>query len=75
MSLVSTAQHSIYEMITKDRTKYKELLKKLIVKSLIDLFEEKVIVRCLQRDAGLVREVLSECKSTYENLLKSQLGL
>lgn len=75
MNLMSTAQHSIFDMITKDKSKYKALLKDLIVKSLIDLFEEKVIVRCLQRDAALVREVIPESKRAYEALLKKELGL
>lgn len=72
---MSTAQHSIFEMITKDKTRYKALLRDLIVKSLIDLFEEKVVIRCLKRDAGLVQEVIPESKRVYEGLLKKELGL
>lgn len=55
MSLISIAQHNIFDMITSDKQKYKKLLKELIIESMIDLFEEKVIVRCLQRDVSLVQ--------------------
>ena len=58
MNLMDTAKYSIFEMITKDKARYKALLKDLIVKSLIDLFETHVLVRCLKRDEALVKEVL-----------------
>lgn len=58
MNLMNTAKYSIFQMITQDETRYKALLRDLIVKSLIDLFESHVLVRCLKRDEALVREVL-----------------
>lgn len=75
MNIMSTAQHSIFEMLVKDKAKYKVLLRDLIVKSLIDLFEDKVIIRCLKRDSALVQEVIPESKKVYESLLKKELGL
>lgn len=55
---MNTAKYSIFQMITQDETRYKALLRDLIVKSLIDLFESHVLVRCLKRDEALVKEVL-----------------
>ena len=75
MNVINSAKHSIFEMIIKDKTRYKALLRDLIVKSLIDLFEDHVLVRCLKRDEALVREVIPESKRIYENLLQKELGL
>jgi V-type H+-transporting ATPase subunit E len=58
----------------KDSKKYEELLKGLIVQGLIRLLEKKVVIRCLERDAALIKKILSEVTGRYKKFMKEQTG-
>ena len=70
-------------MIQQDQVFYKQLLKLLMVQGLIRLFENKVrirylssfIIRCLERDINLVKEVIGPAKREFLEILKKELDI
>ena len=51
--------------ITKDKPKYKNLLKGLIKQGLIKLLEENIEVRCLREEEDLIKEVMGEVQRDF----------
>lgn len=51
---------------------YKQLLKGLITQGLIKLLEEKVEIRCLKQDEGIVKEVMGECLREFNSMCEVQ---
>jgi hypothetical protein len=39
------------------------------------MFEEKIQIRCLQRDVHLFKELIPECVTSYEEFMRTQVGL
>ena len=79
LKLLNQTQLKLIELI-KDPKYYSGILKNIILEvcysdqGLIKLMENKVYVRCLQKDVPQVKSVLSECASEYKKIIKSELG-
>jgi len=56
--------------ITKDRNKYKGLLESLLTQALLQMLEDKVVVRCRQPDVPLVEEVTDAAAAA----IKAKIG-
>ncbi|CAI2379639.1 unnamed protein product [Moneuplotes crassus] len=69
------AQTRLQERMAENTDEYKELLKNLIVQSLIKLMETNVKVMCRQSDEELVTEVLDEAAQTYKDLMKDNVKM
>lgn len=72
LKLLNQTQLKLVEKI-KDKTYYSKILQDLIVEGLVKLMEPKVLVRCLSRDAPLIKQVLSACIEQYKKILKEEL--
>lgn len=57
-------------LVSKDHSKYKKLLKELIVQSLLRLKEPAVLLRCRKADLKLVEDVLDAAKQEYAEKAK-----
>lgn len=64
-NLLDEARNSLME-VTKDRSKYKDLLSKLIEQALYRIMEKKVLVRCRKEDLDLVKEVINDAVESYK---------
>ena len=53
--------------LTKDKPKYKQLLRGLIKQGLIKPLEENVEVRCLREEEGLIKEVMGEVQREFNS--------
>jgi len=60
--------------VLKDKKKYGELLKKLIVQGLIRLLEQKVIIKCRKEDVELVKTLLDDVKQEYVKFMKDNVN-
>jgi len=64
-----TETHKRLSEVTKDPSRYKKLLKELIVQALLKLQEESVAIICRQQDLALVKHILSEAVEEYKKKL------
>jgi hypothetical protein len=71
-----TEQKLLSDLI-RNESKYRQLLKNLILEGLIKMLEPKVFIRyvidykrCLKRDQRLVESLVSECKSEFKKLIE-----
>eukprot|EP01016_Furgasonia_blochmanni_P030604 TRINITY_DN3178_c0_g4_i1.p2 TRINITY_DN3178_c0_g4~~TRINITY_DN3178_c0_g4_i1.p2 ORF type:complete len:310 (-),score=107.32 TRINITY_DN3178_c0_g4_i1:802-1731(-) len=74
LKILNEAQWKLLQRIQSDATFYKQLLKKLVIQGLIKLMEEKIIVRCLERDIGLVKDVVDSARQEFLGLVSKELG-
>jgi len=63
------------QAITKDPSKYKELITSLIVQGSLKVLEDKVQVRCRQEDRPLVQSAFAEAERAYSTQIKRQTGV
>ncbi len=63
--------------LTGDSTKYKPLLKQLILQGLIKLLEKEVEIKCLEKDVSIVKEAISESEREFHGAcdIKSKITL
>ena len=47
---------------------------KLMVQGMISLMENKVVVKCLERDVKLIKEVSAQAVKTFQELVKKDLN-
>jgi len=59
--------------VTKDPTRYGELLKLVIIQGLYQLVEPQVVIRVRQVDVPIVESILSSCIETYKQLTKKDV--
>lgn len=71
--LKDSLQEKLLESV-KDTKKYEELLRGLILQGLIRLLEKKVNIRCLERDAALIKKILPDVADKYRKFIKEQTG-
>jgi V-type H+-transporting ATPase subunit E len=63
-TLLNEAQHRLCD-ISRDQNQYKKILEGLVSQGLFQLLEDKVIVRCRQKDEKLLSEVLEPAVARY----------
>jgi len=63
------------QAITKDPSKYKELITSLIVQGSLKVLEDKVQVRCREQDRQLVTQCFPEAERQYTLQIKRQAGV
>lgn len=59
-SILDEAQERLVALTTKDQTRYKRLLKDLLIEAAQKLGEKDVKVRCRKEDVAIVKEVISQ---------------
>lgn len=65
-TLLNEAQAKLTD-ITHDQSQYKSILESLIVQGLCQMLEDKVSVRCRQKDEKLLTEVLRSAAAKYSS--------
>lgn len=65
-TLLSEAQAKLTD-ITRDQSQYKSILESLVVQGLCQMLEDKVSVRCRQKDEKLLNDVLSSAAAKYKS--------
>jgi len=68
-SILDEAQDRLVALTTKDRARYKTLLKNLLIEAAQKLGERDVKVRCRKEDVNLVKEVISETSAELSGSL------
>lgn len=68
-SILDEAQDRLVALTTKDRARYKTLLKNLLIEAAQKLGERDVKVRCRKEDVSLVKEVISETSAELSGSL------
>ncbi|KRW99882.1 hypothetical protein PPERSA_12558 [Pseudocohnilembus persalinus] len=71
--IFSMAQYHIYTKINQDQGYYKNILKKLMLQGLIQLFEKQVRIRCLQKDSKIIESILPEVIKEFKQIVKTEL--
>ena len=61
-------------VVIKDKKKYTELLKKLVLQGLIRLLEQKVTIKCRKEDVELIKGLLDEVKENYIKFMKDNVN-
>jgi V-type H+-transporting ATPase subunit E len=72
--LINETLTKIKTFAKSDNTKYKELLRQLIVQSMIKLLEDTCLVRVRKSDVEMVKKILPECEREYSEYLKKASG-
>jgi V-type H+-transporting ATPase subunit E len=67
--ILDEAQDRLVALTTKDRARYKTLLKNLLIEAAQKLGERDVKVRCRKEDVNLVKEVISETSAELSGSL------
>jgi len=75
LKILDQAEVDLAKKIETDKGFYRDLLKKLIIQSFIKLFEKKVVIKTLERDRGVVEELIPECISEFQAFVKKELEL
>ena len=60
--------------LISNKTRYKEILQKLIVQGLLRLLETKVFIKCRKQDVSLVKDVLSDASKEYSKFMKENIN-
>jgi len=63
------------EAVTKDQSKYKELITALIVQGCLKVLEDKVQVRCREGDRQIVTQTFPEAERMFAAQIKRQAGV
>jgi len=53
--------------VTKDQSRYRDLLRALILEAFFNLLENAVVIKCRQQDVDLVNSLVNECMSMYKD--------
>ena len=72
-SLQNEARAKLHDMVVNDKAKYKDLLRKSILQSLIKLMEVNVTLRCRKSDLGLVKDVLEDAIQQYRKMMSTEV--
>jgi V-type H+-transporting ATPase subunit E len=57
-----------------DNSKYRDLIKQLIVQGMTKLIEPKCFIRVRKMDVDFVKKLLSECQREYKELMRKETG-
>ncbi len=61
--------------VTKDRGRYRELLKNLILEGVYALNEDKIQVRARKDDYDIVRQAISDAQKEYKNVSSRDISI
>lgn len=73
-SVLDEARRRLGE-ITKDPTKYSEILVKLIVQGLFQIMEPKATIKCRQADVGLIESLLPTALENYKGKIGKDINI
>lgn len=73
-SVLDEARRRLGE-ITKDPTKYSEILVSLIVQGLFQIMEPKATIRCRQADVGLIEKLLPTALQNYKEKMGKEIAI
>jgi vacuolar-type H+-ATPase subunit E/Vma4 len=59
--------------LSKSEETYKNVLKQLILQSLLKLMEVDIVIRCRKSDLNIVKDILGEVGLTYIQKLKNEV--
>lgn len=62
------------EIADPQNDEYKDVIKNLIMQSMMQLLENKVRVKCRERDYNMISEVLTEVEEEYAAIMKNETG-
>lgn len=71
MTVLDEARRYLFD-ITKDQTKYQEIVRRLIIQALLQLMESEVTIRCRHQDMRLVQACVDSALKEYQNLTKQK---
>lgn len=71
-NLKSETETKLRENI-KDKNKYSNLIKNLIVQGMLRLLEKKIVIKCKEEDVALIKGLLDDCKKEYKAFLKKNV--
>lgn len=60
--------------VRNDKNKYKELMTRLIIQSLIRMDESEVVIRVVKEDQALAQSILKDAVARYKKLWRDQVG-
>ena len=75
LEAIKESEQQIAAFMRENEDTYKELLKKLIVQSLIKLMEADVKVQCRESDKDLVESVFEEAQELYQTIMSEQVQM
>ena len=58
----------------RDKKKYSNLLKSLMVQGMIRLLEKKIFIKCREEDKDLVQGLLADAKKEYREFMKNKIN-
>lgn len=74
VKLLNKTQLELHKKCETDKAFYSDLLKKIIIESLIKLMEPAVIIKCLKRDVDLIKRIKDDCETEFSNIIKKELS-
>jgi V-type H+-transporting ATPase subunit E len=72
--LINETLTKIKNFAKNDNPKYKDLIKNLIVQSMVKLLEDTCLIRVRKSDVDMVKKILPECEREYSEYLKKESG-
>ena len=57
-----------------ENEKYRELVKKLILQSMVKLLEPMCIIQIRKKDEDFVKKILKDCENEYTKFMKAETG-
>lgn len=73
-SVLDEARRRLGE-VTKDPTKYREILMTLIIQGLFQIMEADTMIKCRQSDVGLVQQLLADAAEEYKAKMGKSVSL
>lgn len=73
-SVLDEARRRLGE-VTKDATKYREILLTLIIQGLYQIMEPKTVIKCRQVDQSLVESLVDEAAAEYKSKMGKEVVL
>lgn len=72
--IVSDTKDQLEKFSSSNNSKYKDLLKMLIIQGMTQMLEPECILRVRKEDEGITKQLISTCEKEFSNLMKEKTG-
>jgi len=75
MKILDEAEVLLVKKFENEPASYETLMKKLIVQAFLKLLEQKVVIKCLEKDLPLVERIIPSCKQLFKEVIKKEMDI
>ena len=71
-NIINETLNKLKTFASPTNKEYKDLLKELIVESMVKMLETQAYIQCRESDKDYIKSILTECENLYEEIMKKE---